>query len=81
VDTTKDSLQGKWHELKVQAKQQWGKLTDDDLAKLSGKQEELVGVLQQRYGYAKAQAYMEISNWLRDRDETQSKPMATSTKA
>jgi uncharacterized protein YjbJ (UPF0337 family) len=50
-------------------RQQWGKLTDDDLTRLSGKTEELAGVLQQRYGYGKAQAEIEINNWLRDRDQ------------
>ena len=68
MDANKDIVQGKWHELKGQVKQQWGKLTDDDITRLSGKAEELVGVLQQRYGYGKAQAEMEIDNWLRDRD-------------
>ena len=69
MDTTKDILLGKWHELKGQVRQQWGKLTDDDLTRLSGKTEELTVVLQQRYGYGKAQADMEINNWLRNRDQ------------
>jgi uncharacterized protein YjbJ (UPF0337 family) len=68
MDTTQDILYGKWHELKGQVRQQWGKLTDDDLTRLSGKAEELAGVLQQRYGYGKAQAEIEINNWLRDHD-------------
>jgi len=45
-------------------RQQWGKLTDDDLTRLSGKTEELAGVLQQRYGYGKDQAEDEIHKWL-----------------
>ncbi|HTP07819.1 MAG TPA: CsbD family protein [Anaerolineae bacterium] len=69
MDANQDSLPGKWPELKVQAKQQWGKLTDDDLQRLSGKTEELACVLQQKYGYGKVQAEMEINNWLRDRDQ------------
>jgi uncharacterized protein YjbJ (UPF0337 family) len=68
MDTTKDSLLGKWHEIKGQVRQRWGKLTEDDLTRLSGKTEELAGVLQQRYGYGKAQAEIEINDWLRDRD-------------
>lgn len=64
-----DILQGKWHELKGQVKQQWGKLTDDDMAKMSGKREELTGALQHRYGYGKEQADREINNWLRDHDK------------
>jgi uncharacterized protein YjbJ (UPF0337 family) len=68
MDANQDILKGKWPELKGQVKQQWGKLTDDDLQRLSGKTEELAGVLQQRYGYGKVQAEIEINNWLRDRD-------------
>ena len=64
MDGNKDILQGKWHELKGQVKQQWGKLTDDDITRLSGKTEELTGVLQQKYGYGKAQAELEINTWL-----------------
>jgi len=68
MDATQNILLGKWHELKGQVRQKWAKLTDDDLARLSGKIEELAGVLQQRYGYGKAQAEIEINNWLRDLD-------------
>jgi len=64
MNATNDVLHGKWHELKGKVRQQWGKLTDDDLERLSGKTEELAGVLQQRYGYGKAQAENEINNWL-----------------
>ena len=64
MDVNKDILEGKWNELKGRVKGQWGQLTDDDVAKLTGKQEELAGVLQQRYGYGKAQAEAEINKWL-----------------
>jgi uncharacterized protein YjbJ (UPF0337 family) len=68
MDATQDILLGKWHELKGQVRHQWGKLTDDDLTQLSGKTEELAGILQQRYGYGKAQAEGEINKWLADHD-------------
>ncbi|RIE08529.1 CsbD family protein [Candidatus Cryosericum hinesii] len=64
MDATNDILLGKWHELKGHVREQWGKLTDDDLTQLSGKTEELAGVLQQRYGYDKAKAETEINDWL-----------------
>jgi uncharacterized protein YjbJ (UPF0337 family) len=70
MDATQDILQGKWHELKGQVRQQWAKLTDDDFLLLSGKTEELSGVLQQRYGYGKAQAETEINAWLGKLDKT-----------
>ena len=63
-----DIFEGKWKEMKGQVKEWWGKITDDDFTQLSGKTEELAGVLRQRYGYGKAQAEIEINNWLRDRD-------------
>jgi uncharacterized protein YjbJ (UPF0337 family) len=44
-------------------KEQWGKLTDDDLDVIDGKQEQLEGRLQQRYGYAKDQAQKEVNTW------------------
>lgn len=68
MDGTNDVLLGKWHVLRGQVRQKWAKLTDDDLARLSGKTEELAGVLQQRYGYGKAQAENEINKWLQEHD-------------
>jgi len=64
MDANQDILNGKWPKLKGQVKHRWGKLTDDDLQRLSGKTAELVGVLQLRYGYGKAQAELEINTWL-----------------
>ena len=69
MDATKDILQGKWHELKGQARQTFAKLTDDDIERMSGKMEELSGVLQQKYGYNKAKAETEINNWLKEADK------------
>lgn len=67
MDPTKDILQDKWPAVKEQALQKWSLLTGEDLAGLSGKEEELVSLLQQRYKYGRVQADMEIRNWLRDR--------------
>jgi uncharacterized protein YjbJ (UPF0337 family) len=69
MDANKDILQGKWHELKGQVRQQFAKLSDDDVARMSGKMEELSGVLQQKYGYNKAKADTEIDNWLKEADK------------
>jgi uncharacterized protein YjbJ (UPF0337 family) len=55
----KDILQGKRRELKGLVKEQWGRLTDDDLDRIEGQAERLVGILQQRYGFAKEQAERE----------------------
>ncbi len=59
-----DRIEGNWKEIKGKAKQQWGKLTDDDLDVAAGRREELEGLLQNRYGYAKDKAKTEIDAWI-----------------
>ena len=58
-----DVFEGKWKQLKGSVKQKWGKLTDDDVSSLSGKKDELVGKLQERYGYTREQAMREADEW------------------
>ena len=58
-----DQIQGNWEQFKGKAQQQWGKLTDDDMDVIQGKRTELVGRLQERYGYAKEQAEREVDNF------------------
>jgi uncharacterized protein YjbJ (UPF0337 family) len=58
-----DTVQGKWKQAKGLVKQRWGKLTDDDLTSLSGKKDELIGKLQERYGYTREQATLEADDW------------------
>ena len=58
-----DTAAGNWKQLKGKVKQQWGKLTDDDLDKIEGKREELAGRIQARYGFAKEQAEKEIDRF------------------
>ena len=59
-----DILKGKWNQLKGQIKQAWGELTDDDLDRIEGRRDELVGVLQERYGYARERAEREVDDFL-----------------
>ena len=58
-----DQFEGKWKQLKGNVKQRWGKLTDDDVTALSGKKDELVGKLQERYGITREQAQREADEW------------------
>jgi uncharacterized protein YjbJ (UPF0337 family) len=59
-----DYLAGKWKQLRGSVKEQWGKLTDDDLTFIDGKHDQLVGKLQERYGMAKDQAQRNVDEWL-----------------
>lgn len=57
---TQDILEGKWKQMRGHAKEWWGKLTDDDLDRVSGKTEQLIGALQEKYGYSRAHAEEEF---------------------
>jgi uncharacterized protein YjbJ (UPF0337 family) len=59
-----DRIEGNWKEFMGKAKQQWGKLTDDDLTQIKGRRDELSGRLQGYYGYGKDQAEREIDTWV-----------------
>ncbi|EJG2385978.1 MULTISPECIES: CsbD family protein [Kluyvera] len=59
----KDEVGGNWKQVKGKVKEQWGKLTDDDMTVIEGKRDQLVGKIQERYGYAKDQAEKEVDSW------------------
>ncbi len=61
-----DIMKGKWLQVRGDAKKMWGKLTDDDLAKVDGDRDRLIGMLQERYGYNREQAKMEVDRFDRD---------------
>ena len=60
-----DRVEGNWKQLTGKVKEQWGKLTDDDITQINGNREQLEGKLQARYGYAKDQVRKDIDDWLR----------------
>jgi uncharacterized protein YjbJ (UPF0337 family) len=60
-----DQIEGKWKQFKGSAHQQWGKLTDDDLAIIAGNREKFVGKLQERYGLEREEAQKRADEWAR----------------
>ena len=60
----KDTLKGEWKELKGKVRQQWGKLTDDDLQQIQGDREILLGKLQKVYGRSREEAEKDYEHWL-----------------
>ena len=64
-----DQVEGKWKQFRGSAKQQWGKLTDDDLEQISGMRDKLVGKLQERYGIAKDEAQKKADEWVKVQNE------------
>lgn len=61
-----DVLQGMWHQAKGKVKEVWGDLTDDEITEIDGRRENLSGKLQERYGWAKADAEERIDRFIDD---------------
>jgi uncharacterized protein YjbJ (UPF0337 family) len=59
-----DILKGQWKQLRGQIKEWWGVLTDDDLDKINGRRDQLIGKLQEKYGFTKDQATRELDDRL-----------------
>ena len=60
-----DSIKGNWKQVVGKIKEKWGKLTDDDLKLAEGKKDQLVGAIQNRYGYEKERAENEVDEFTR----------------
>jgi uncharacterized protein YjbJ (UPF0337 family) len=58
-----DTAKGNWTQLKGKVKEQWGKLTDDDLSRIEGQRDQLVGRVQERYGIAKDEAEKQVKQF------------------
>ena len=61
-----DIFEGKWKEMRGQIKEWWGKLTDDDLEQAAGNTEQIIGLLQQKYGYTRQSAEEEFNRRIKE---------------
>ena len=59
-----DRIEGNWKQFKGRARAEWDKLTDDDVDVISGRREQLVGKLQERYGIARDDAERRADSWI-----------------
>jgi uncharacterized protein YjbJ (UPF0337 family) len=55
-----DRIRGQWKQMKGRIKEQWGRLTQDDLDVIAGKRDQLLGRIQQRHGVAKDEAKRDV---------------------
>ena len=60
----RDIIEGNWKQAKGKVKEQWGKLTDDDMLEIEGNQEQLVGRVQHRYGVQKEEAEKQVREFM-----------------
>ena len=58
-----DRISGNWKQFKGKVKEKWGQLTDDDMDVADGTRDQLLGRIQERYGYGKDQAEKELKDW------------------
>ncbi len=58
-----EKFKGSWNQTKGAVKEQWGKLTDDDLLEIEGRRDQLVGKIQTRYGITREQAESQVGTW------------------
>jgi uncharacterized protein YjbJ (UPF0337 family) len=66
-----DVMKGKWNQFKGRIRQQWGRLTDDDVAQINGERDILIGKIQEYYGRTRIEAEAELAGWLSgQRDQT-----------
>lgn len=56
-----DTVKGDWKQFQGKVKEQWGKLTDDDLKRIEGRRDQLAGAIQQRYGIEKDEAEKQVA--------------------
>jgi uncharacterized protein YjbJ (UPF0337 family) len=56
-------VEGNWKQAKGKVKEQWGKLTDDDLTFIAGKRDQLEGKIQERYGIQRDAVRQQIDDW------------------
>ena len=60
-----DQIQVNWMPFKDKVRDNWAKLTDEDVTRIGGRRAELIGRLRARYGFAEAEAVREVEAWLR----------------
>jgi len=58
-----DQVEGRWKQRRGKAARNWGKLMNDELAAIAGKHEQLVGILQEKYGVAKEEAARRVADF------------------
>ena len=58
-----DQVKGNWKQFTGKAKQQWGDLTDDEIAEANGDREILEGKIQAKYGHSKEDAKKSVDDW------------------
>jgi uncharacterized protein YjbJ (UPF0337 family) len=69
-----DIFAGHWQQMRGTLQTWWGKLVDSDFDRIGGQTDKLIGLLQEKYGYARAQAQHEVEQRLKEYGDTMRGP-------
>lgn len=58
-----DRIEGSWNQFRGKVREQWGKLTDDDLDVIGGRRDQLIGKIQEKYGIAREEADRQVRDF------------------
>ena len=58
-----EQVESRWKQLTGSAKENWSKLSDDDLQQISGKRENLAVKIQEIYGITRREAEKQVWDW------------------
>ncbi|MDX2133001.1 MAG: CsbD family protein [Planctomycetota bacterium] len=61
-----DTIEGQWKDMKGRVREQWGRLTDDEIDQIAGRRERLEGAVQRAYGKTRDEVQREVDDWARD---------------
>jgi len=58
-----DQIEGNWKQMSGKVRETWGKITDDEFTKIAGQRDQLIGIIQNRYGIAKEEAEKQVRDF------------------
>lgn len=62
----KEYFKGQWNQLKGNVKKSWGKLTDDELLKVEGDYDKVIGLIQEKYGMAVTDIKLKVNDLIKN---------------
>jgi light-regulated signal transduction histidine kinase (bacteriophytochrome)/uncharacterized protein YjbJ (UPF0337 family) len=65
-----DMFASQWRQMRGSLQAWWGKLKDEDVERIGGQKDKLIGVLQEKYGYTRGQAQHEVERRLQAYGDT-----------
>ncbi len=58
-----DTIGTRWEEAKLRLRDAWSDLTDDEIAQMRGERQELIAILERKYGWSHDEAARQADDW------------------